>query len=85
MFARDDFTRSSKRIKGTYSQCLAVDVVPLGFQATSQTSGGSKEANCDGEIGVPHTREDSDFDTLIDCIFPRLNTNMLTKTTSPLE
>ena len=92
MFARDDFTHSSKRIKGTYSQCLAVDVVPLGFQATSQTSGGSKEANCDGggskeancdgEIGVPHTREDSDFDTLIDCIFPRqhkyVNKNYIT-------
>ena len=53
MFAGDDFTCSSKRVKGSYSQCLAADVVPLGFQATSQTGGGSKEANGDGEICLP--------------------------------
>jgi hypothetical protein len=86
VFDGDDFTCSSKRVKGSYSQCVAVDVVPLGFQATSETSGGSKEANCDGEIGVPpdicvlHTREDSDLIRIcIDCIFPRLNTNMSNK------
>lgn len=31
------------------------------------------------DICVPHTREDSDFDTLIDCVFPTLNANMSNK------
>jgi ATP-dependent DNA helicase PIF1 len=31
------------------------------------------------DICIPHTREDSDLDTLIDCIFPNLNANMLSK------
>jgi ATP-dependent DNA helicase PIF1 len=43
---------------------------------------GSEESNGDGdirlpeEICVPHTGEDGDLDTLIDCIFPGLNENM---------
>ncbi|XP_002457981.2 ATP-dependent DNA helicase PIF1 [Sorghum bicolor] len=47
--------------------------------------GGLEEANGDGEIRlpdeicIPHTREDSDLDTLIDCIFPALNANMSNK------
>jgi ATP-dependent DNA helicase PIF1 len=47
--------------------------------------GGSEEANGDGEIclphgiWVPHTVEDIDLDTLIDCIFPAVNANMSNK------
>ena len=47
--------------------------------------GGSEEANGDGEICLPddicilQTREDSDLDALIDCIFPALNANMSNK------
>ena len=47
--------------------------------------GGSKEAIVDDEIclphdiRIPHTGEDSDLDTLIDCIFPNLNANMSSK------
>ena len=46
---------------------------------------GSEEATVDDEIRlphdicVPHTGEDSDLDTLIDCIFPNLNANMSSK------
>jgi len=48
-------------------------------------SGGSEEATVDDEIRLPHdiciqhTGEDSDLDTLIDCIFPNLNANMSSK------
>jgi hypothetical protein len=48
-------------------------------------SGGSEETNDNDEIHlphnicVPHTGEDSDLDTLIDGIFPNLNTNMSSK------
>jgi hypothetical protein len=44
--------------------------------------GGSEETTIDDEIHlphdicIPHTGEDSDLDTLIDCIFPNLNANM---------
>jgi ATP-dependent DNA helicase PIF1 len=44
--------------------------------------GGSQETNDDDEVRLPpdicapYTMEDSDLDTLIDCIFPRLNANM---------
>ena len=31
------------------------------------------------KLQQPHTEEDSDFDTLIDCIFPNLNANMSSK------
>ena len=47
--------------------------------------GGSEEANGDGEIRlpddicIPQTEEDSDLDTLIDCIFPALYANMSNK------
>jgi hypothetical protein len=47
--------------------------------------GGSEEVNGDGEIRlpddicIPQTGEDSDLDTLIDCIFPALNANMSNK------
>ena len=47
--------------------------------------GGSEEANGDGEIHlpddicIPKTGEDSDLDTLIDCIFLALNANMSNK------
>jgi ATP-dependent DNA helicase PIF1 len=46
--------------------------------------GGSEETNDDEiclphDICVPHIREDSDLDALIDCIFPRLNANMSNK------
>ena len=47
--------------------------------------GSSEEANGDGEISlpddicIPQTRDDSDLDTLIDCIFPALNANMSNK------
>ena len=47
--------------------------------------GGSKEATVDDEIRlphdicIPHTGEDSDLDTLIDCIFPNLNANVSSK------
>jgi ATP-dependent DNA helicase PIF1 len=47
--------------------------------------GGFEEANSDGEIRlsddicIPQTEEDSDLDTLIDCIFPALNANMSNK------
>jgi hypothetical protein len=47
--------------------------------------GGSEEANGDGEIRlpndicIPQTGEDTDLDTLIDCIFPALNANMSNK------
>jgi hypothetical protein len=47
--------------------------------------GGTKEVNSDGdvllpdEICVPYTGGDNDLDTLIDCIFPRLNENMSNK------
>jgi len=47
--------------------------------------GGLEEANGHGEIHlldeicIPHTREDNDLDTLIDCIFPALNANMSNK------
>ena len=46
---------------------------------------GSKEATVDDEIClphdicIPHTGNDSDLDTLIDCIFPNLNANMSSK------
>ena len=46
---------------------------------------GSEEATVDDEIHlphdicIPHTREDSDLDTVIDCIFPNLNANMSSK------
>ena len=56
-----------------------------------RVGGGSEEANDDDEICVPHdiciphTGEDSDLDTLIDCIFPNLNANMQAKIISPLE
>jgi hypothetical protein len=46
---------------------------------------GSEEANNDDEIllpddiCIPHTGKDSDLDTLINCIFPALNANMLDK------
>ena len=46
---------------------------------------GSEEANGDGEIRlpddicIPKTGEDSDLDTLIDCIFLALNANMSNK------
>jgi ATP-dependent DNA helicase PIF1 len=44
-------------------------------------SGGFEEMNGDEirlprDICVPHTREDSDLDMLIDGIFPNLNANM---------
>lgn len=48
--------------------------------------GGFEVAKDDGEIHLPHkicvshTTEDSDMDTLIDCIFYRLNENMSNKT-----
>jgi hypothetical protein len=47
--------------------------------------GGFEEANSDGEIRlpndicIPQTGEDSDLDTLIDCIFPALNASMSNK------
>ena len=47
--------------------------------------GGSEKTTVDGEIRlphdicIPHTGEDSDLDTLIDCIFPNLNANMSSK------
>jgi hypothetical protein len=47
-----------------------------------RVGGGSEESNGDGDIRlpdgicVPHTGEDGDLDTLIDCIFPELNENM---------
>ena len=47
--------------------------------------GGSEEANDDDEVRLPpdicapYTRKDSDLDTPIDCIFPRLNANMPNK------
>jgi hypothetical protein len=47
--------------------------------------GGSEEANGDGEIHllddicIPRTWEDSDLDTLIDCLFLALNANMSNK------
>ena len=47
-----------------------------------RVGGGSEETNGDDEIHlrhdicVPHTREDSDLDTLIDGTFPNLNVNM---------
>ncbi|XP_066320711.1 uncharacterized protein [Miscanthus floridulus] len=50
-----------------------------------RVGGGSEEATVDDEIRlphdicIPHTREDSDLDTLIDCIFPNLNANMSSK------
>ena len=46
---------------------------------------GSEEPTVDDEIRlphdicVPHTGEDSDLDTIIDCIFPNLNANMSSK------
>ncbi|XP_066374491.1 uncharacterized protein [Miscanthus floridulus] len=46
---------------------------------------GSKEVTIDDEIRlphdicIPHNGEDSDLDTLIDCIFPNLNANMSSK------
>jgi ATP-dependent DNA helicase PIF1 len=48
-------------------------------------SGGTEEVNSDGdvrlldEICVPYTGGDNDLDTLIKCIFPRLNENMSNK------
>jgi hypothetical protein len=50
-----------------------------------RVGGGTEEANGDDEIRlprdicIPHTGEDSDLDTLIDCIFPNLNANMSSK------
>ena len=50
-----------------------------------RVGGGSEEATVDDEIYlphdicIPHTREDSDLDTLIDCIFANLNANMSSK------
>jgi hypothetical protein len=50
-----------------------------------RVGGGSKEANGNDEIHlprdicIPHTGEDSDLDTLIDSIFPKLNANMSSK------
>jgi ATP-dependent DNA helicase PIF1 len=50
-----------------------------------RVGGGSEEAIVDDEIRLPHdiflphTGEDSDLDTLIDCIFPNLNANMSSK------
>lgn len=50
-----------------------------------RVGGGSEEATVDDEICLPHdicishTGEDSDLDTLIDCIFPNLNANMSSK------
>jgi ATP-dependent DNA helicase PIF1 len=47
-----------------------------------RVGGGSEESNGDGDIRlpdgicVPHTKEDGDLDTLIDCIFLGLNENM---------
>jgi hypothetical protein len=47
--------------------------------------GGYEEANEDDEVRlprdicVPYTGKDGDLDTLIDCIFPRLNENMANK------
>jgi ATP-dependent DNA helicase PIF1 len=48
-------------------------------------TGGTEEVNGDGEIRlpddicIPQTEEDSDLDTLIDCIFSALNANMSNK------
>jgi len=50
-----------------------------------RVGGGSEEATVNDEmclphdICVPHTGEDSDLDTLIDCIFPNLNANIPSK------
>ncbi|XP_066384831.1 ATP-dependent DNA helicase PIF1-like [Miscanthus floridulus] len=50
-----------------------------------RVGGGSEEATVNDEIClphdicVPHTGEDSDLDTLIDCIFSNLNANMSSK------
>ena len=50
-----------------------------------RVGGGSEEATDDDEIRLPHdiclphTGEDSDLDTLIDCIFPNINVNMSSK------
>ena len=50
-----------------------------------RVGGGFEEATVDDairlphDICIPHTREDSDLDTLIDCIFANLNANMSSK------
>jgi hypothetical protein len=50
-----------------------------------RVGGGSEEANDNDEIRlphdicIPHTGKDSDLDTLIDCIFPNLKSNMSSK------
>ena len=50
-----------------------------------RVGGGSEEATVDDEIYlphdicIPHTGDDSDLDTLIDCVFPNLNANMSSK------
>ena len=50
-----------------------------------RVGGGSEEATVDDEIRlphdicVPHTREDSDLDNLINYISPNLNANMSSK------
>jgi hypothetical protein len=52
---------------------------------TLRIGGGSEEVNDDGEIRlpddicIPQIGEDSDLDTLIDCIFSALNANMSNK------
>jgi hypothetical protein len=42
----------------------------------SEESNGDDDIRLPEEICVPHTGEDGDLDTLIDCIFPGLNKNM---------
>jgi hypothetical protein len=42
----------------------------------SEESNGDSDIRLPEEICVPHTGEDGDLDTLIDCIFLRLNENM---------
>jgi hypothetical protein len=50
-----------------------------------RVGGGCEEATVNDEIllphdiCIPHTGQDSDLDTLSDCIFPNLNTNMTSK------
>jgi hypothetical protein len=50
-----------------------------------RVGGGSEEVIINDEmllphdICIPHTEQDSDLDTLIDCIFPNLNVNMTSK------
>jgi len=59
--------------------------IPFG-DLTNTINGGSEEVNGDDDeiclphdICIRHTGEESDLDTLIDCIFPNLNANMSSK------